>query len=549
MTRRRPSTLRPCFPHAALTALLTVFLAWAGPAAAEVRHALIMGVWDYTDPTFPGLPQTGIEADLQKMTAKLTELGFTVTPLMNPTLKQAKKAVDDFGTLVKSQPGTALFYFSGHGSEYDGKNFLIPAGTEIVSNRDLDDEALSANRVLDRMEESGGQVNIVFLDCCRNSMSKGAGDMASMEANGTFIGYATRGGKVSAASAEGSFYTASLLRHIGTPGMSITDMHTMVTREVKAQEPTQVPHQYSGLDQLFFFKPGAPDASGRAVNQMPATGTLGGLASIARSHRVGTFGIGFSHRPALGEPLSIYSLPMKEDTVRPDLKDFKTRDVILFDADPWRGTTVGENSRTSLELSVVPKLFKDDPGAADEDPGYMSGKAKRDAVAALDEIYAARSLNVKGRRFVDHGLAIDINNPPPVKPGKPPMGFWWGGPDYQRDSVAPSYIESQDGTWRGIARFINSGQDFTFSPYWQAVMIAKNAEGSIVAVIEIPCEEVPEAAVFKSRLGKAQKESEYSVAVMAGYAFLGDRAKWENTKLGDAVRDGEALAKSLVLKP
>lgn len=541
------SVLRSCRRLLLCAATLLV----AHGALAEERHALVMGVWDYDDPTFPPLPQSGIEADINKISAKLAELGFQVKTVANPTLRQAKQAVDEFGTLIKSQPGTALFYFSGHGSEFDGKNFLIPKGTQIVSNRDLDDEALSANRVLDRMEDSGGKVNIVFLDCCRNSLSKGGGDLASMEANGTFIGYATRGGKVSSASLEGSLYTASLLKHLGTPGVSITDMHTMVTREVKAMDPGQVPHQYSGLDQLFFFKPGAPGSTPpmEVARMAPSgPGSLAGLSTIGNTLSVAKFKVGFHHRNALGNAVRPSQLPEKVETF-PDYINFPGRDLVMFDADPWRVTTVGENSRTVVEFIPVPKAFKDDPGAADEDPGFMSRKTKQDAVTAVEDIYNARSLQVKGRRFVDHSLSFVMGASASPPPGKVPMGFWWGGPDYQRDSVAPYYIESADGAWRGIARFINSGQDYALSPFWQAVVMAKDATGSIIAVVEVPVEETPEFGTYRKYFSQAQDEGGYSKAMNAAYAFLGNRPQWENGTLGQAVKDGEAIVRSLVLKP
>lgn len=106
----------------ALLFLSVLFVSSVGTVlpAAEVRQALVMGVWDYSDPKFPALP--GIEADVGKMTAKLRELGFTVSVVTNPTLSQAKDAVDDFGAKLKTggEAGVGLFYFSGHGSEHDG---------------------------------------------------------------------------------------------------------------------------------------------------------------------------------------------------------------------------------------------------------------------------------------------------------------------------------------------------------------------------------------------------------------------------------------------
>ena len=233
--------------------------------AAEARHALVMGAWEYTDPTFPALP--GIEKDVDGMAAKLQELGFTVTVVKNPTLGQAKKAVDDFGAELLTAKGTGLFYFSGHGCENDGKNYLIPTGTTITARNDLDDEALSAQRILTRMEDSGGAVNLIFLDCCRNALTKGNGDLAPMKATGTFIGFATASAKVAGASDEGSAYTAALLENLGTPGLSVMDMHALVTKRVKElTDGTQIPFQYSGLNVPFALGPASfnPQPPGRS---------------------------------------------------------------------------------------------------------------------------------------------------------------------------------------------------------------------------------------------------------------------------------------------
>jgi hypothetical protein len=250
--------------------ILSLLLAPCLMLHAEPRHALIMGVWNYKDPTFPPLPEQGIRADLDGMNAKLTSLGFTVTVVRNPSLKQAKDAVDAFGRTISEQPGAALFYFTGHGSEYDGKNFLIPTGTAIVENADLDTEALAADRVLARLEKNSRFANIVFLDCCRNSLSKSSGTgMAAMEAKGTFIGYATATTKTSQATTKGSYYTNALVKYLGTPGLSITDMHTKVTREVKLQDSSQTPFQYSGLDDLFFFVPGTSPGGGASLMPPP----------------------------------------------------------------------------------------------------------------------------------------------------------------------------------------------------------------------------------------------------------------------------------------
>ena len=272
--------------------LVLTILSWCSLSFAQTRHALVMGVWDYTDPKFPALP--GIQDDVKKMSAKLKELGFEVTEVINPTLGQSKKAVDDFGDLLQTTKGVGLFYFSGHGCENDGNNFLIPKGTAISKRSDLDDEALPAQRVLLRMEESGAAINLVFLDCCRNALTKSAanGGLASMEPTGTFIGYATASAKVAGATDTGSAYTNVLLEKMSLPGISISDMHTQVTREVlKVTEGDQRPFQYSGLDDVFYFVPGRP-GSMPGASPAPVAKKAGSLDTTFGGTGVVTFPVG-----------------------------------------------------------------------------------------------------------------------------------------------------------------------------------------------------------------------------------------------------------------
>jgi formylglycine-generating enzyme required for sulfatase activity len=239
---------------------------------APPRTALVMGVGDYggakfkgrTIPNLPGITT----ADLPRMEAKLKSLGFTVAVVSNPTLSQAKEAVDAFSARIKVNPGVSLFYFSGHGGEYEGKNYLIPRGANIGSKADLSDEALSAQRVLNGMEESGARINLVFLDCCREDLGKGAGgaEMAPLKAKGSFIGFATRSGNFADTGEDGSPYTRFLLKHMDKPGLSVADMYSMVIGDVKEFSRRVLgeerrPGFYSELDAPFYLAPTAASRS------------------------------------------------------------------------------------------------------------------------------------------------------------------------------------------------------------------------------------------------------------------------------------------------
>ena len=246
-----------------LRSCAALLLLAAGAGAAEKRIALVMGVWDYDSPGLQDLP--GIEDDVNRFSERIKQLGFEVTVAKNPGIKEAKAAVDAFGERLKEPDAVGLFYFSGHGGEFEGANYLIPKTAVIGASSDLDSEALNSKRLLNKMEASGAKVNLVFLDCCRNEFSKtksaasSPGGMAAMSARGTFIGFATASAKEANASSDGSIYTNALLNHMGERGLSITDMHTKVTGEVsRATEELgvpQTPFQYSGLSSLFYFVP------------------------------------------------------------------------------------------------------------------------------------------------------------------------------------------------------------------------------------------------------------------------------------------------------
>lgn len=239
----------------------------------EVRVALIMGVSEVGSPQFSPLP--GIKQDLARMKASLEAAQFEVTVVSEPTLAQAHKAIDDFGSRLLATKGVGLFYFSGHGGEFNGTNYLMPKGARISRPVDVQEEAISARRIIGRMEGLGTRVNIIFLDCCRNDLTKAASEsgLAIMQAEGTFIGFATASEKTAAASADGSPYTTVLCKYMTQPGLSISDMHTRVTAEVKTITTSagapQTPFMNSGLSDLFYFVPGA---AGVPVMPVPGGG-------------------------------------------------------------------------------------------------------------------------------------------------------------------------------------------------------------------------------------------------------------------------------------
>ncbi len=248
---------------AALVCLAILLGTWLPPACAEeARTALVVGC-DY-----PGsaLRLPSPVADARALAGTLEkQLGFQVTLLPNPNRKQLLEAMDRFGETLGKRGGVGLFFFSGHGAQHDGDNYLIPAGAALSFREDLPTEAIAAERVVTRMEAAGNRVNLLFLDACRNNplpssrqkaaLAKGLSGMNA--ANGMLIGFATARNTVANDSGAGSLYTNALLKHIVTPGLSVTDMLTRVNAEVrKVSGGTQIPFMEVGLSDVFAFVPG-----------------------------------------------------------------------------------------------------------------------------------------------------------------------------------------------------------------------------------------------------------------------------------------------------
>jgi hypothetical protein len=251
---------------------------WLHGAEEPPREALLVGVGDYGGATYKGkrirdLP--GItSADLPQMKQKLESLGFRVRVVVNPTRSESENEVAAFYARLREKPGVSLFYFSGHGGEYLGRNYLIPREARIGSATDLADQAVDAQRVLNGMEESGANVNLVFLDCCREDLGKsmGGSELAPLKARGSFVGFATRSGDFADPEAKGSPYTRFLLKHLDRPGISVADMYAGVIADVRDYSKRVLgeerrPGFYSELDAPFYF---APASLGRvAEGKMP----------------------------------------------------------------------------------------------------------------------------------------------------------------------------------------------------------------------------------------------------------------------------------------
>src|SRR5580704_17544885 len=156
------------------------------PVDGGRRLALVMGNRAYVRN-----PLTNPLNDAQDMQRALAADGFQVTVATDTTLKSMQKSIREFGASIRAGD-TALFYYSGHGLQVRGVNYLLPIDFQAQSEDAVPDEAYPAQRVQELLEQAGARFRIVILDACRDnplpsSKSLGRGLAPMNGGEGTYI--------------------------------------------------------------------------------------------------------------------------------------------------------------------------------------------------------------------------------------------------------------------------------------------------------------------------------------------------------------------------
>jgi hypothetical protein len=227
------------------------------------RIALVIGNEDY----FNSMGELNNPVnDAVLIGATLRRLGFDVEILTDASQREMKEAVQRLGDrlLAAGNDATGLFYYAGHGVQSKGVNFLIPVGSVIDAENDLELEAVSADAVLAQMEDAFVSTRIVILDACRNMPLRrrarnGVRGLARMDTpNGSFLAYSTSPGNV-ADDGNGihSPFAEALAEQMLVPDRPIEVTFREVRKQVvEMTNGNQVPWDASSLLDTFSFASG-----------------------------------------------------------------------------------------------------------------------------------------------------------------------------------------------------------------------------------------------------------------------------------------------------
>jgi uncharacterized caspase-like protein len=227
------------------------------PAWATRRVALVLGNSAYQNAARLPNPVN----DATAVAATLKSAGFDVVD-SRQDLKVAdmRRALRDFADQARDAD-VAVIYYAGHGIEIGGTNYLIPTDATLERDTDVYDEAFSLDRVLLAIEPAR-QLRLVIVDACRDnpfadtmkrttgtrSVSRGLARIEPTTSN-TLVAFAAKAGLVALdGNSQNSPYTASLIRHIATPGLDLRRAFGFVRDEVlKATGNRQEPYVYGSL--------------------------------------------------------------------------------------------------------------------------------------------------------------------------------------------------------------------------------------------------------------------------------------------------------------
>jgi len=223
----------------------------SAPAHAGKRVALVIGNSAYQNVAALPNPANDAAAVADMLKKASFDLVIAKQDLKSQDMRRALREFTD----QARGADIAVIYFAGHGLEVNGSNYVVPVDAVLERDADVEDEAVSLNRLLFAAEPAS-KLRLVILDACRDNpfdkkmkrmvatraVSRG---LVGVEANrpNTFIAFAAKEGSTAAdGDGEHSPFTMALLKHLTTPGLDIRKAFGYVRDDVMSstgnrQEP------------------------------------------------------------------------------------------------------------------------------------------------------------------------------------------------------------------------------------------------------------------------------------------------------------------------
>ncbi|KUM23256.1 hypothetical protein AU467_09935 [Mesorhizobium loti] len=242
--------------YAFLAALILVGFT-AFEAHADRRVAFVIGNSEYRE--IP--PLKNPDRDARDVANMFRLAGFDVFVAKDLTKLQFEERFRNY-LAAADGADVAVVYYSGHGFQIGGENFLIPVDASLKAPADIEVQAIKLDDVLEQLR-SKSKIQVIILDACRNNpfprkdywlrdqlIVAGDAGLAQVKSSlNTLIAFATEPGAV-AYDGTGNLspFSSAFSRRALAPNQEIRTVMAAVRRDVvKATNGKQVPWENSSL--------------------------------------------------------------------------------------------------------------------------------------------------------------------------------------------------------------------------------------------------------------------------------------------------------------
>lgn len=270
------SSPRLCCAYSALGLLLFLSPRPASPqskgfemggsaATTGKRLALVIGNKDYA-----WKPLANPVNDATDVAAALERDGFKVSLATDLRFRDSSPALD-MKSIVRQfvesvhKNDFAFVYYSGHGVEVRGTNYLLPIDLPAdATSGAIKDESVSAQDLVNDLQDQGASVSVLVLDACRSNPINANGDrdfesrgLARMDpGHGTLVVFPTQAGRTASDNSVGrnGLFTQYLLPALARKGVRLDDaIRDAASQMVHDTGGMQTPALYGLLDNPVFL--------------------------------------------------------------------------------------------------------------------------------------------------------------------------------------------------------------------------------------------------------------------------------------------------------
>jgi hypothetical protein len=345
-----------------MVGLVIVVSQVAGAASAQNRLAFVVGNDAYQNVN----PLQKAVNDARAVGRSLQHLGFRVTLGENLAWREYVEKFSAFESSI--QPGdTAFLFYSGHGVEIDGANFLIPVDAPKVAPEQqslLKDFSISTDNLIQRLKSRGTRTQIIVLDACRENPFRqsngrsvgGARGLAGTQVpGGVFMIYSAGLGEVALDRLSdndanpNSIFTRSFLPLLEDPENSLVAVAKQTRAKVKMLASsvggTQFPAYYDEIDGDIFLAKGASAEAVTSIAPEKPRPTITPMASAKTG------------------PMPVAPAPAPMPVLEPDFI-FANSDRVRLTAAMLRGLTADQLRLARNEIYARRGRFFRDPALA-----------------------------------------------------------------------------------------------------------------------------------------------------------------------------------------